>query len=136
MVINKMTELKRKILNHLDPDYVKSDAETDRFFYDYIYGEYYNHIPKLYIVEVNFDCLRNPKRIWSMNIHDVNRDETTVLRSYAQMRMFFYTLVAHQQHDNVVGDLRFSYPDVEKILKEDNLMPEELRLESIKWSYD
>jgi len=131
-----MTELKRKILNYLDPNYVKRDAETDRFFFDAIYGEFFNHTPKLYIVEAYFDCLRNPKRIWSLTIHDVDSDETTVLRSYAQMRMFFYTLVAHQAHDNVVGDLRFSYPDVEKILKEDNLMPKELRLESINWSYD
>lgn len=131
-----MTKLKRKILNCLDPNYVKRDSEIDRFYLDAIYGEFFNHTPKLYIVEAYFDFLRNPKRIWSLTIYDVDSDEKTVLRSYAQMRMFFYSLVAHQPHDNVVGDLRFSYPDVEKILKEDNLMPKKLRLESINWDYD
>lgn len=128
-----MTELKRKILNLLNPNRIRED---DRFFLCPIYGEYFNHIQELYIVEANFDCLRNPKRIWSLTIHDVNRDETTVLKSYDQMRMFFYNLVAHETHDAIVGDLKFTYPDVERILKEDNLMPEELRWENKDWGYD
>lgn len=122
-----MTNLKRKIVNQLDHNYVKRDCETDRFFLDYIYGEFFNHYPITYRVKPHFDCVKNPKRIWCMTIHDLTRDEKTVLRSYREMRMFFYLLVANETHDKIVGNLRFTYPKVERILKEDDLMPEELR---------
>lgn len=79
-----------------------------------------------YVIEANLDSMKTPKRVWSLTIHNVDEHKTTILKDYNKMKIFFHTTL-DRKNDYLWGDIRFSYVWVEKVLKDNNLMPEPFR---------